>query len=112
MTSLSKKGSRVKGNRFELDVAKDLKTLGFDAERALLSGIRGEGDVLGLPWHVECKRCETLKISSWFSKEQKKSLDKNKPFVLVYKKSREKAKVVMDLEDFIKILREAQGKVL
>jgi hypothetical protein len=110
MTSLSKKGSRVKGNRFELDVAKDLKTLGFDAERALLSGIRGEGDVLGLPWHVECKRCETLQISKWFRDEQKKSLDR--PFVLVYRKSREKAKVVMDLEDFIKILREAQGKVL
>ena len=108
-TSLSKKGSRVKGNRFELDVAKGLKSISDDSQRALLSGIRGEGDVIGLPFHVECKRCETLKISQWFKEEQHKALDK--PFILVYRKSHEPARVVMDLNDFISIVRVAQGKI-
>lgn len=107
---LSKKGSRVKGNRFELDVARALANgLGYDAERALLSGIRGEGDVIGLPFHVECKRCEKLQLSKWFKDEQHKALDN--PFALVYRKSHETARIVMDLNDFITIVRVAQGKL-
>ncbi len=98
--------SKRKGTAFERTIANQLSNeLGQDVQRTLLSGIRGEGDIQGLPVHIEVKRCEHLRLNSWFEKELPKA--GNKPFALIHKQSRQPAMVTMTLDHWIWLFREA-----
>ena len=95
-----------KGSDFERQVAGILADeLGLKAQRVLLSGIRGEGDIEGVPGiHLECKRQEQTRLATWFEKEQPKA--DGKPFCLIHKRSREPVFVTMELRDWIRLFRE------
>lgn len=96
-----------KGSDFERQVAVILADeLGLKVQRTLLSGIRGEGDIQGIPnLHLECKRQEQTRLATWFEKEQPKA--EGKPFCLIHKRNREQIFVTMSLQDWIKLFREA-----
>jgi Holliday junction resolvase len=95
--------AKRKGDNFERQVAALLsESLGLDAQRVLLSGQRGEGDIQGVPFvHIECKRQEQTRLSQWFDHEQHKA--NGKPLVIVHKKSREPIMVTMILDDWIEL---------
>jgi hypothetical protein len=95
-----------KGDNFERHVAGLLsESLGLDAQRVLLSGQRGEGDIRGVPAvHIECKRQEQTRLSQWFEHERHKA--NGKPLVIIHKKSREPIMVTMLIEDWIELFRE------
>lgn len=95
-----------KGDNFERHVAAILADeLGVDTKRVLLSGVRGEGDIQGLPLHIECKRREQTRIGQWFKDEESKA--NGKPLLIIHKRSREPIFVTMTLQDWITLFREA-----
>lgn len=105
--AVSPKGARIKGSVFEREIAELLREKGgLDAERVLLSGIRGEGDVeiRDFPLHVECKRCETLKISEWVKHNHPIALRDDKYLAIFHRKSNEQALVTLPAKDFVEIL--------
>ena len=58
------------------------------------------------PYAVECKRTEKLSIPVWWKQcEQNASKEGLKP-LLVYRRSREEAMVVMRWSDFLELVRE------
>ena len=98
--------SKQKGKRGELEVAHILQEHGFDARRtAQFCGNTGEAaDVIGLPgYHLEVKRCETTKIWDWIQQAERDCKAEETPLV-VFRKSHEKWKVVLDFEIFLKII--------
>ena len=96
-----------KGSDFERAVAKVLTDcLGTDVQRVLLSGVRGEGDIQGIPAvHIECKRREQTRINEWYEHERGKA--NGKPMAIIHKKSREPIFVTMTLDDWMSLFREA-----
>jgi hypothetical protein len=100
------RGARRKGCDFERQVAALLaEELGTNIQRTILSGIRGEGDLDGLPVHVELKRQEQARIARWYKEESPKA--GNLPFALIHKRSGEPIFVTMEIHDWITLFREA-----
>ena len=98
--------SKDKGKRGELEVAHILTFFGFDSRRtAQYCGNTGDAaDVTGLEgFHIEVKRCETTKIWDWIAQAHRDHKEGEIPLV-VFRKSRERWQVVLDFEDFLKIL--------
>ena len=58
--------SRNKGAEGERELAKKLRSYGYEARRGQqFSGANGDADVVGLPGiHIECKRVEKLNIEN------------------------------------------------
>lgn len=59
--------SKQKGKRYELEIAKYFKELGFDDARRSVQyngkEEKGQADVVGVPFlHIECKHNESLNI--------------------------------------------------
>ena len=97
--------SRRKGKEGELEFANLLKEHGFDARRGQqYSGIEGE-DVVGLPgFHIEVKRVNSLNVSKAMKQAREESQGKTP--VVAHRKDREGWLVTMDLEDWIKLIKE------
>ena len=98
--------SKQKGKRGELEVAHILQEHGYDARRtAQYCGNTGDAaDVVGLDgFHIEVKRCETTKIWDWIHQAERDHKAEEIPLV-VFRKSHEKWKVCIDLEEFLKII--------
>ena len=73
----------------------------------LLSGVRGEGDIEGIPdVHIECKRQERMRLTEWFTKEIVKA--GNKPMAVIHRPNRSPFTfVTMTIEDWSELFREA-----
>lgn len=54
------------------------------------------------PFSVECKRCESWRIFTWI-KQAKDNAAKGTMWLIVARRSRDKAVVIMDFEDFLKL---------
>lgn len=55
------------------------------------------------PFAIECKNTEKMSLTSWV-KQAKENLGDFKYWMIVYKKNNFKPVVILDLDDFIKIL--------
>ena len=104
----SKKGktARDKGKRRELELVHILQNAGFPVRRGYV--FQNEPDIVGLEgYHVEVKGVESLNVRKAFN-QSVMDAEKRKDGtpLLVWKKSREPWLVILDLDDFIKILED------
>ena len=99
------KSARQKGHSYELDVLKKHKELGFnevftsrhESKRMDDAGV----DLVGLPYHVQCKAVERLAPSLH---EILDSMPKDKIRAVWHKRNRKGTIVAMREEDWIKVL--------
>lgn len=101
------RGAKRKGAVGELEVAALLRKYGFDAERGRQYHGRGDApdvkhSMKGL--HVEVKRAETFPL--WAAMDQAcDDMNKGDMPVVFHRKSRKPWIVVLDAEDFLKIMQ-------
>lgn len=97
--------SRRKGKEGELELARILRTYGFDTRRG--QQFKGGGDspdVMGLPGvHIECKRVQSLNIEKAMVQSRTDAEGTNDVPVVIHRRDREKWKVTMDLDEFMKM---------
>ena len=97
--------SRRKGKEGELELARILRTYGFDTRRG--QQFKGGGDspdVMGLPGvHIECKRVQSLNIEKAMVQSRTDAEGTDDVPVVMHRKDREKWKVTMDLDEFMKM---------
>ena len=95
---------RVKGSTAEREVVEILKAAGYDVRRCPHSGALEwmKGDVVGAPWHVEVKRCEAVRIGEWCVQAERQA--DGRPALVIYRRSREPWRVVLRLEDFLRLM--------
>lgn len=96
--------SRQKGKAGELELAHILEGYGYETRRGQqYCGSNGDADVVGLPGiHIESKRVENLNISKAMQQAENDARDGEIPCVF-HRKNREKWKVTMNLDDFMKM---------
>lgn len=100
--------SRSKGKRAELQLAKELRRLGYeDARRGQqFSGANGDADVVGMSdlLHIECKHVERLNIHEAMEQSKRDAREGEKP-VVMHKKNRTEWLVTMPLYDWIELFK-------
>ena len=64
-------------------------------------------DLVGLPGiHIECKRCEQLRLSEWMKQAERDAARfQDGVAVIFHRRNREPWMVTMNLDDFMKIYR-------
>ena len=96
--------SKQKGSRGEREVAEIIRKHGFEARRTQqYCGNTGDAsDVTSnLPYHIEVKHQERLEIDKWWEQATHDAMGKTP--ILVFKKNRQKWRVVMDFEEFLEL---------
>lgn len=96
--------SKQKGSRGEREVAELIRKHGFDARRsAQYCGNTGDAaDITtDLPYHIEVKHQERLEIDKWWEQATHDCGDKTP--ILVFRKNKQKWRVVMDFETFLEL---------
>ena len=97
--------SRRKGKEGELELARILRTYGFNTRRG--QQFKGGGDspdVMGLPGvHIECKRVQSLNIEKAMVQSRTDAEETDDVPVVIHRRDREKWKVTMDLDEFMKM---------
>ena len=99
------KRSRRRGADGERELARILRTYGFDTRRG--QQFKGGGDspdVMGLPGvHIECKRVQSLNIEKAMVQSRTDAEGTDDVPVVMHRRDREKWKVTMDLDEFMKM---------
>lgn len=106
------RASRSKGRGGEYEVRDMLIERGWDARRAVLSGMLAheKGDVVGLPgYHIEVKRCEKLQLPMWTRQSESQAKEDETPLV-VYRSSREPWRVSMPFDAFLDLVK-SKGEI-
>lgn len=98
--------SKQKGKKGELEFSNLCKKHGFKTRRSQqYAGINGDADIVGLNGvHVEVKRVERLNLN----KAMKQSIDDSKEGeipIVAHRKNREKWKITMLADDWVKLYR-------
>lgn len=105
--------SKQKGKRGELEIARILRDNGFeDARRtAQYCGNTGEAaDVVGLDgFHLEVKRCETIKIMDWLHQAENDCKGSDTPLV-VFRKNGEDWYVCLRFQAFLDLIKKLFGR--
>lgn len=103
--------SKLKGKAGELELAKVLRTFGYDCRRSVqYNGYAPDGqpDILGLPGiHVECKRVEQLNL---YKAVQQSIRDNGDPCALpavFHRKNRQPWLVTMEIDDWMNLYERA-----
>lgn len=101
------KYSQLKGRKAELELSKILQSYGYDVEPGRAQSYGEVPDLFGLPdVHIECKRCEQLRLNEWMTQAKRDSerFHDGMP-VLFFRRSRSPWRVVMNLSDWIQLYR-------
>lgn len=100
--------SRAKGAGGERELAHELQKYGYAAFRtAQFCGANGDADVEGVPGlHIECKRVERLNIHEAMKQSRRDAREADVP-VVIHRKNRTKWLVTLDLDEFMKLWRDA-----
>lgn len=99
---------RNKGKAGEREVAKLLKEHGYDDARR---GIQFQGspdspDVVGLPgFHIEVKRTEQCRLYDYLNQSTSEAGEEEIP-VVFHRQNKRPWVVIMDAEDFLKVVKE------
>ena len=96
--------SRAKGKGGELELAKVLRSYGYDARRGQqYSGANGDADVVGVPGlHIECKRVESLNVENALKQAEADAKEGLIP-VVMHRKNHEEWKVTLRLSVFMRL---------
>ena len=99
--------SRRKGAAGEREIAKVLRSYGYEARRGQqYCGANGDADVVGLPGiHIECKRVERLDLYGAMAQARHDSNTDELPAVM-HSRNNSDWLVTMRLEDWISLYRE------
>lgn len=99
--------SKRKGSAGERELAKKLRTYGYDTRRSVqYNGMQGEADIVGIDGlHIECKRCEQVR-DEVFLQQAERDAKKNEIPVVMYRRNGEKWKANMRLDMFMLIWNE------
>lgn len=99
--------SREKGKRGERELAKTLRSYGFNTKRGQqYCGANGDADVIGLPGvHIECKRVERLNLYDAMTQSKTDAREGEMP-VVMHRKNHCDWLVTLSLDDFMKIYKE------
>lgn len=97
--------SRQKGKRGELELAKVLRSYGYDSHRGQqYKGSADSPDVTGIDgYHIECKRVEALNVYNAYE-QSVRDCGGDIPIV-VWRKNNKQWLVVISLDDFIKEIK-------
>lgn len=103
------RGARTKGAQAEREVAELIQKHGFDAHRGKV--FYHEPDVIGLDgFHIEVKRRENYYIDDWLKQSEQDAEKKQDGIPLVvFRKSRQPWRVILDFEEFLELVRKANG---
>lgn len=98
--------SNNKGKRGEQELAKKLRSFGYEARRGQqYCGINGDADVTGLPGiHIECKRVEKLNIQNAMEQSIRDASYGEKPTVM-HRRDHKAWLVTMTLEDWMDLYK-------
>lgn len=102
--------SQRKGAAGERELAALLRSHGYDIQRGGSLSFGEVPDLSGLPnVHIECKRCEALRLSEWMAQAERDAqrFGDGVPAVF-FRKSREPWCVLMKLEDWLELYRSYQ----
>ena len=100
------RGKRNKGAAGERELCALLsEQLGFVVQRNLGQARDGEDDITIPPFRIECKRQETLKIEPWCQQVEATAKQGEIP-VVAFRRNGKPWRVILKLEDFIKLARE------
>lgn len=102
--------SRRKGAAGERELARRLKSYGYDCRRGQqYCGANGDADVVGLPGiHVECKRVERLDLYGAVD-QSKRDTRPGELSTVMHRKNNCEWLVTMTLDEWIKIFREYEA---
>lgn len=108
---MSGRSSQAKGRRAERELANALQSYGYPVEVGRAQSYGEVPDLSGLPGvHIECKRCERLRLSEWMAQaEQDAQRFQDGAPAVFFRRSRESWRVVMNLPDWMAIYAKAQG---
>ena len=99
--------SRAKGARAEREVVHILKDAGFEARRG--QQFSGSPDSPDVVWnggfHLEVKHCNRLRMQEWIAQAQGDCGEQ--PWAVVYRSNGEQWKVVIELDEFLKLVKAA-----
>lgn len=103
------KSSRDKGKRGERELAKVLRSYGYDTKRGQqYCGVNGDADVIGLPGiHIECKRVERLNLYDAMAQSMSDARSGEMP-VVMHRKNNCEWLVTLSLDDFMKLYKESE----
>lgn len=99
--------SRQKGAAGERELAKALRSHGFETRRGQqYCGSNGDADVVGLPGvHIECKRVERLNLEDAMAQSRADARPGEIP-VVMHRKNNCKWLVTLSLDDFVTLYKE------
>lgn len=99
--------SRQKGAAGERELAKALRSHGFETRRGQqYCGSNGDADVVGLPGvHIECKRVERLNLEDAMAQSRADARPGEIP-VVMHRKNNCKWLVTLSIDDFMTIYKE------
>ena len=107
--------SKQKGARFERELAKKFRELGFEDSRrtAQYCGNTGDAsDVIGLPGiHIEAKHQETMRLYEWIeqAKRDAEAGGNNALPAVFHKKNRAEILVTMTFDDWLQLYERGVG---
>lgn len=99
--------SRQKGAAGERELAKALRSYGFETRRGQqYCGFNGDADVVGLPGvHIECKRVERLNLEDAMAQSRADARPGEIP-VVMHRKNNCKWLVTLSIDDFMTLYKE------
>lgn len=99
--------SRHRGVQFERDIINALRdTLGVDCKRNLEQWRSGGDDIDLPPYSIECKRRATIATYEWWKQACESAETKKRIPILIIRADRKEPLVVMDLPEFMRLIRE------
>lgn len=100
----SGKASQRKGADGERELAAVLREYGYEIKRGGSLSFGEVPDLAGLPGiHIECKRCEQVRLAEWMMQAERDSLHfRDGAPAVFHRRSREPWCVTMNLADFMK----------
>lgn len=102
------KPSRDKGSAGERELAKLIRSHGFDCERTGRNGRTSEDVTHSIPGiHVECKRDERLSVDAMVRQAERDAADGLVP-VVIFRRNRQPWRVVVDANEYLRLLAIAQ----
>jgi hypothetical protein len=105
---MSGASSRTKGHNFEREVAKQLREIYPDARRGLqYQDGTGCPDVVGTPFHVECKVGKKPNIRAALRQAKNDCKDDSLVCIAVTREDRKEPTVTLDWTHFLEILKYA-----
>lgn len=104
--------SRNKGAQFERDIIRELKdSLGVNCKRNLEQWRSGGDDIDLPPYSIECKRRATIATYEWWQQACDSAERAKRIPILIMKADRKETLVVMDLQEFMRLIREEVASV-